>query len=369
MTQPFGLRELDAFLQEVEGARTETLPLLELLERETRALLAAHRDGHPAAPCLMRGPYRAGKSKQTDAEILAAPLGEEQARELIAGFHGFSGWAEVARHGQELVDPRFEAACDAIVAGDEARLRALLAGAPVLVEARSRFAHHATLLQHVAANGIEGSRQWQSPPNAAAIARLLLEAGAQPDATCDCYGGGWTTMDLLVTSAHPAEAGVQAAVVEALCAGGADPNGPRDDGSPLWCAITFWYTPPVDQLVRCGARLDNLLFAAAAGDLPAVQSYFDQAGPHLERLHSWGRSLAFQWVWGRKNRTLEAHHMLEYALNYAAIHGRRAVVEFLLSKGPDLRVVEPIWNNTLLQAIEYRGQHPEILALIRPLFG
>jgi ankyrin repeat protein len=61
--------------------------------------------------------------------------------------------------------------------------------------------------------------------------------------------------------------------------------------------------------------------------------------------------------------------MLEYALNYAAIHGRRAVVEFLLSKGPDLRVVEPIWNNTLLQAIEYRGQHPEILALIRPLFG
>ena len=85
-------------------------------------------------------------------------------------------------HADEVVDPAFEAACDAIVEGDAAVLRALLARDPALLHARSRFAHHQTLLQHVAANGIEHSRQWQSPPNAVEIAEILLGAGAEPDA-------------------------------------------------------------------------------------------------------------------------------------------------------------------------------------------
>jgi hypothetical protein len=34
----------------------------------------------------------------------------------------------------------------------------------------------------------------------------------------------------------------------------------------------------VDALVRCGARLDNLVLAAAAGDLAAVRTHFDEAG-------------------------------------------------------------------------------------------
>jgi hypothetical protein len=231
---PFGLRELDRFLQNVEGARTEAFSLIELLTRESRALLDAHHAGHPAAACLIRGEYRPGRSTQSDAEVLAQPLTEKQAREVVARFHLFSGWPEVLGRAGELVDPRFEAACDAIVAGDAERLRQLVGREPSLVHARSRFAHHATLLQHVAANGIEVSRQWQSPANAAEIARILLDAGAEPDATCDCYGGGWSTMDLLVTSGHPAGAGVQGDVVETLCRGGADPNGSRDDGSPLW---------------------------------------------------------------------------------------------------------------------------------------
>jgi hypothetical protein len=368
-TPRYTLRDLDRFLQNVDGARTEELPLVELLEREARALLAAHRAGHPAAPCLIRGgEHRPGKSK-TDAELLAEPMSEEQARKRIAQFHWFRDWADATRNGQQLVNPRFEAACDAIVAGDAEALRKLVAAEPSLVRARSAFKHQATLLLHVAANGIEHTRQWQSPKNAAEIAQILLEAGAEPDATCECYGGEWTTMDLLVTSGHPAGAGVQADVVETLVRGGANPNGPRDDGSPLWCALTYWYTPAVDRLVTCGARLDNLVFAAAAGDLAAVESYFDESGRLVpERAHSWGKALAWQWIWGSKGKHLDPRHMLEYALNYAAVHGRKAVVELLLGKGPDLGVVEPIWNNTLLDAIEYRAQHPEILALIKPLF-
>ena len=68
-------------------------------------------------------------------------------------------------HGEERVDRRFEAAADAVVAGDRVALETLLAEDPTLLRARSAYGHHATLLHHVAANGMEASRQ-RSPPNA-----------------------------------------------------------------------------------------------------------------------------------------------------------------------------------------------------------
>ena len=72
--------------------------------------------------------------------------------------------------------------------------------------------------------------------------RLLLERGAEPDAICDAYGADDTTLGLLVSSAHPAAAGVQAALVEELCRGGARVDGLDDHGAPLWTAIAFGYT-------------------------------------------------------------------------------------------------------------------------------
>ena len=59
-----------------------------------------------------------------------------------------------------------------------------------------------------AANGVEDYRQ-KTPPNAIEIARALLEAGAEVDALAETYGGGrgQTTMNLLVSSAHPDIAG------------------------------------------------------------------------------------------------------------------------------------------------------------------
>ena len=46
-------------------------------------------------------------------------------------------------------------------------------------------------------------------PNAVAIATMLLDAGAGVDVLADTYGGGvaQTTLNLLVSSAHPAHAG------------------------------------------------------------------------------------------------------------------------------------------------------------------
>jgi hypothetical protein len=343
------LHELDLLFQDLPDVREKKLTLLEVLDREVTALREGHRAGLPAVF------WRTG-SRANDAPELTL----EGARNSIAAFHRFADWADVLEHANEMVDPLFESACDAIVAGDAAALRSLIDRDPSLVQARSPFRHRATLLHYVAANGVEEIRQWQSPANAVEIAEILLEAGADPDATCPCYGPADTPLILLVTSGHPAGAGVQAALVEALCRAGARPDGPEDDGRPLWEAIKWEYAPPAERLARCGARVDNLLFAAAVGDLTAVRGYFEGSG-RLKPDQSWGRARAV-------GRELDLGHLLEYALIFAAAHGRRAVVELLLTKAPDLTVREPFWKATALEAAAHH-QRVEIIALLEPLCG
>ena len=287
------------------------------------------------------------------------PLTRETAQLAVARDHGYADWAAAREQAGLVVDTRFEAAADAIQWGQLAALRDLLDTHPALTAMRSPFPHHAMLLHHVAANGIEVERQLQSPPNAPQIMRLLLERGAEPDALCDTYRGGrtQTTLVLLVSSCVPAAAGVQGALVEELCRGGAQVNGLDDDGAPLWTAVSFGYTEAAEALVRCGARVDNIVFHAALGDLAAVRGYFGADG----RLKP--GSVRDPLRIGAAGPELPAAHLVEYALIQAAGHGRREVVEFLLSKQPDLTVTEPFFGATARGAAQYLGQ-PEIAALI-----
>jgi ankyrin repeat protein len=223
---------------------------------------------------------------------------------------------------------------------------------------RSPFPHRQTLLHHVAANGIEVERQIQSPANAVDVLRLLLDRGADPDATCDSYGGGngATTLCLLVSSAWPAAAGVQAALVKTLCRSGARVDGIDDDGLPLWTAILSGYTAAAEALARCGARVDNLCFAAALGDLDAVRGYFDADG-HLRR------DVAPVQRIGTHGPKLAPDRIVEYALIWAAAHDRRRVVEYLLTKNPDLRVTEPRFHATALGMARHRENHETVVML------
>jgi hypothetical protein len=196
------LHELDLLFQDLPDVRDKTLTLLEVLDREVTAIREAHRTGLRAVAWLLTPGSRNGPaSRGADG---AAVLTLERARHAIAAFHRFVDWADVVKHANETVDPLFEAACDAIVAGDAGALRSLVHRQPSLVHARSPFKHRATLLHYVAANGVEEIRQWQSPTNAVEIAAILLGAGADPDATCPCYGPADTPLYLLVTSGHPA---------------------------------------------------------------------------------------------------------------------------------------------------------------------
>jgi hypothetical protein len=157
-------------------------------------------------------------------------------------------------------------------------------------------------------------------------------------------------MCLLVSSAHPFAAGVQVALVEELCRGGAQVDGIDDDSAPLWTA---------EALVRSGARVDNLCLAAALGDLDAVCGYFDADGrlgadvEPIQRIGAHGAILSPQLV-------------IEYALIWGAAHGRRPVVEFLLTKDPDVRVTEPLFQSTALGMARYM-EKDDIVGLLEPL--
>lgn len=91
------------------------------------------------------------------------------------------------------------------------------------------------LLHYIAANGVEAYRQ-NTPSNSIEIARALLTAGAEPDALADMYGAACTTMTLLVSSSHPAEAGLQVPLIELLLDSGAaiEGRGTRKWGTPLF---------------------------------------------------------------------------------------------------------------------------------------
>src|SRR5690349_9743877 len=107
-------RGIDHLLRAVAGARTERLTLRALVERQAEALIAAHRAGRPEAAYLIRGDrHRPGQSANTDAELLAAPLDRHQAFACLVRWHWFADQAALEPHADEIVDPRFEAACDA----------------------------------------------------------------------------------------------------------------------------------------------------------------------------------------------------------------------------------------------------------------
>jgi hypothetical protein len=147
------------------------------------------------------------------------------ARAVIVRNHCFTDWPAFERFRDELrqdASPvaRFEAAADAIVAGDLAVLDRLLTADPALVQARSSRTHRSALVHYIAANGVEYFRQ-RTPVNIVAIANRVLDTGADIDAKVDMYGGNCTTLDLFATSIFPVLTGVLADGLQVLVDRGA----------------------------------------------------------------------------------------------------------------------------------------------------
>jgi hypothetical protein len=193
-------------------------PVAEQLERLGCRLHEGHHAKLPGAAVELSNwlPRSAGRSAQ---DLFDDPLSLDDALEAVSRAHGFAGW-RAASSNVEKGDPDFEGAVELLLSADLSGLEAALGAAPDLVGRRSHYGHRATLLHYLAANGVETYRQ-RVPRNAANIAALLLARGADRLAEADMYGGRQTTRSLLITSSHPAEAGVTDDVLKRLDSVGA----------------------------------------------------------------------------------------------------------------------------------------------------
>jgi hypothetical protein len=242
----------------------------------------------------------------------------------------------------------FSQAVQAIITGDEDLLTQLLRAQPALVRERAVAPHQATLLHYLGANGVEDELQ-VSAKNAPALARILLEAGAEADALAPIYRVPSTTMCLLVTSVHPWRAGVQAELVDALVDHGAKVDGVRADGEPLGCALLTGYTRAAERLVIRGARVENVIYAAGMGRTDVVRNMLStRSGTEgiLRRTDDWASQFSFPLP-----RDADAN---ELALVVAAIHDRVATVRALLDGGIGVNVA-PFCGQTALHFAAHLG--------------
>jgi len=286
--------------------------------------------------------------------------------------------------------PAFARAVRAIVGGEVAALDAELAADPALVHARSASPHRATLLHYIAANGIEDALQ-RPVPESVALARTLLAAGAEVDATCHAYEGRYpTTLSLLVSSDHPARAGVAAALVDVLCQAGAAVDGLGGDRLPVSTSLLFGRIECFDALIAHGARVDNPVFAAAADRLDWVVRWL-AADPALgtapcptfpleaDRAGLAEQALVFASLCGRlevvrllldRGTRIDAmppgSHWTATALHAAAGQGHVAVVELLLARGADASIRDARYQSTALGWAQHNGSD-DVIALLTEL--
>ena len=244
-------------------------------------------------------------------EVKATSLDMADAQIVVAQEYAFNTWDQLAKFTNAVTREgpigTFETAVDAVVDGELAKLQSLLHEHPELPHARSTRRHHATLLHYIGANGVEGVRQ-KTPANAVEITTTLLDAGAEPDALADLYDNKCTTMSMLVSSSHPAKAGLQAALAETLLDYGAAPHGRGSNWqSPAMTALQFGYLNTARELARRGAAPDSLAAAAGLGLVDEARRLLPTAD------------------------TKERH----VAISLAAQHGHTEIVGVLLDAGED----------------------------------
>jgi hypothetical protein len=276
---------------------------------------------------------------------------------------------------QDPQNTPFERAADAIIAGDLAALERLLSEHADLVNARSGREHEATLLHYVSANGVEDDRQ-RTPANIVAIARRLLDAGADVDAEADVYGGGATTLYLVVTSTPPRQAGVQLELADLLIGRGARLR--RDlvrsclmNGCPEAAAHMAAHGAHVG--VEEAAGLGRLDLLATYFEPPGIVPPADQAAALL--MAAWyDRREVVAWLLDRGADP--ASHSPEAGstpLHVAAYLGYAELVELLVERGAPLDVIDAVYGTPPLVwalhgwLVEARGPAQRYQAVLRTL--
>ena len=319
------------------------------LKRQAKELKSAQHAGDDSANQRVIAVHQVYADASLEA-MGQTSLTLTEAQHVIAREFGFESWPKLRRH-IETTSPDFERAVEAVIHGDVDMLNELLDQNPNLVNERSAYAHRATLLHYVAANGVEDVRQ-MAPANGAAVARCLLSRGADVNALCEAYDGGnnGTTLNLLVSSGWPAMAGTTRDIVNVLVDFGCALDGLDNDGAPLGQAIASSARGAAEALAQAGARVDNLIFAAALGDETYLAKHMSGDGSVSAEAASFtstdGPGGAFGWPFPTRD-------VRELALLMAALHGRTGCVERLLQWVPVNAA--PIRGLTALHMVAMNG--------------
>jgi hypothetical protein len=342
----------------------QTTPVLNVdqLKLQARELQAGY--GSLNGEALRRVRYHFADRPRPNSPAKSLTL--SQAQLVIARENGFKSWPRLKHHieaGKLVSVDVFDRAVATVIDGDAIGLSTLISGNPRIVHGRSASKHGATLLHYVAANGIEDNLQ-KTPPNAPEIARILIRAGAEIDALAKTYGGGLnqTTLALLVSSVHPAHAGVQAELVHVLAAAGAAIDGLSDDGYPLRLAIQSGYPLAAKALVEEGARVDSIADAAGLGETDQLAILI---GENTEpRLLQEGLAFASRCgESGTADMLLKSGADIDFlwdgggtAVHDAILWDRSQMVQFLVASGADLDMKHGQFNATPLDFASYNGK-------------
>jgi ankyrin repeat protein len=302
---------------------------------------------------------------------------------VIARALGFPSWPRLVNHVESLRRAgspvsAYERAVEAIVSGDLAALKRLLRRYPSLARARSTREHGATLLHYVSANGVEGYRQI-SPNNSHEIAEILLQAGAEVDATTDVYEGKCTALGLVATSSPPYAAGVQRQVMDVLLRHGArlDLPGSAGHGDTLVRSCLANGQPAAaDYLASLGAPLD-LEGAAGLGRLAEVERLIE-GSTSVDVLAgfaiacAYGRAPVVEFLLTRGIEVdveLKSHGAGHTGLHVAAFHGQLDAVRTLLQHGARVDSIDRTWKTPPLtwaltgwKRSGHAGQYYEVVA-------
>lgn len=224
----------------------------------------------------------------------------------------------------------------AVHAGDVETIQRLLRSHPTLATARlgSKDSGTTTPLHLVT--------DWPGYfPNGPQIVRLLIDAGADPNAPTTSRGAD-TSGPGDETPLHYAASSDDADVAEALIDGGADIEKPDGSiGTPLDNAVGYGCWNVARLLVARGARVDKAWHAAALGMLGRLDAILGSAPPA---------------------------EVVSQAFWHACTGGQRRAAEYLLSRGADLNWEPDYAHGTPLDAANGRStQQENVITWLREL--
>ena len=229
------------------------------------------------------------------------------------------------------IDSEVGATIAAIHAGDLATLQRLLADNPGLAASRLGGIAKGRTPLHVVAD-------WPGYyPNGPQVVRMLIEAGADPNARDPDQPRSETPL-------HWAASSDDVDVARALIDGGADVETPDGSiGTPLDNAIGYACWHVARLLVERGAKVDKLWHAAALG--------------MLDRLH--------ELLGGQSGADPEA---VSQAFWHACAAGQRRTAELLHNRGADLNWVPDYAKGTPLDAARGHGtRQNNVISWLRDL--